>query len=284
MRARLAAPMRVAAWTAALVVVARLLLAPGTDTLWVPVTSFDDLSVWVSETPPADMVIALLRLAALAAVGYLLAATVLAVAARLISVRPLVAAADLLSPAVVRRLATGGSGIGLVVGGAIAGLPAPDLPFGAGGEPVALTAAPAGPDTPSGMATATMARVPAAEAAMTRLDPSTPPSATMTRVPDPVAVPPAAATPPVQAPTASSVPGPAALEVDPTVWVVEPGDSLWSIAEEVTESTDGTPAAERTVTRYWQRLVAANRANLVDPHNPDLIVPGQRLVLPAFVT
>ena len=251
--------------------------------LSVPVTSFDDLSVWVSETPPADMVIALLRLAALAAIVYLLAATVLAVAARLISVRTLVAAADVLTPAVVRRLATGGSGIGLVVGGAIAGLPAHDLPFGAGGEPVALTAAPAGPDTPSGTATATMARVPAAEATMTRVDPSTPPSATMTRVPDPAAVPPVAATPVVHAPTASSVPGPAALEVDPTVWVVEPGDSLWSIAEEVTESTDGTPAAERTVTRYWQRLVAANRDNLVDPDNPDLIVPGQQLVLPAFV-
>lgn len=283
MRSRLAASVRLAAWTAALVVMARLLLAAGSDTLSVPVTSFDDLSVWVSETPPADMVIALLRLAALAAIVYLLAATVLAVAARLISVRTLVAAADVLTPAVVRRLATGGSGIGLVVGGAIAGLPAHDLPFGAGGEPVALTAAPAGPDTPSGTATATMARVPAAEATMTRVDPSTPPSATMTRVPDPAAVPPVAATPVVHAPTASSVPGPAALEVDPTVWVVEPGDSLWSIAEEVTESTDGTPAAERTVTRYWQRLVAANRDNLVDPDNPDLIVPGQQLVLPAFV-
>ncbi len=335
MRSRLIASLRLVVWTGGLVVSARLLLAAGSETLSVPVTSFDDLSVWVSDTPPADMVIAILRVAALAAVAYLLAATVLTVVARLVAVRPLVAAAEVLSPAIVRRLATGGSGIGLVVGGAVAGLPAPDLPFGATSDPVAVTATPAGPESPFAAPTATMSRLPtptatmtpigardplasptaalptraidptaapaapidptvapgasgaaAPEATMTRIDGPAPPSATMTRLPGradapPAAATPAAATPVAHAPTAPTAPAPAAPEVDPTLWIVEHGDSLWSIAEEVATSADGSPAAERTVTRYWQRLVAANRANLVDPHNPDLIVPGQQLVLPA---
>jgi nucleoid-associated protein YgaU len=73
--------------------------------------------------------------------------------------------------------------------------------------------------------------------------------------------------------------------VDPATWVVEPGDSLWSIAEEVVgaEVVAGAGTAvpgERAVARYWRRLVAANRPHLVDPANPDLLVPGQRLVVP----
>jgi len=319
---RLLAVLRLAAWTAGLVLVGRLLLAAGAETLAVPVTSLDDLSVWVSDTPPDDMVIAMLRLAALAAVAYLLAATALAAVAGVVRVRPLVAAADMVSPAIVRRLATGGSGLGLVLGGAVAGLPTPELPFRPTGDPVALTAPPAGPDRALSAPTATMVRMPAATATMTpvgaggasaepidgsgptdlasppsaaaanaaaadadatmiRLDEPAPPSATMTRLPDLGATTPVTATLAANASGAPAAPStPATLDVDPTAWVVEPGDSLWSIAEEVVAPADRTPPAERTVARYWQRLSAANRANLVDPGNPDLLVPGQQLVLP----
>jgi hypothetical protein len=34
------------------------------------------------------------------------------------------------------------------------------------------------------------------------------------------------------------------------------------------------------VGRYWRRLIDTNRDRLVDPGNPDLLVPGQELVLP----
>ena len=53
-----------AVWTAGLVAVTRLLLAAGATSLAVPLASFDDLSAWASETPPADMAMGLLRLAA----------------------------------------------------------------------------------------------------------------------------------------------------------------------------------------------------------------------------
>ena len=33
---------------------------------------------------------------------------------------------------------------------------------------------------------------------------------------------------------------------------------------------------------YWRRLIEANRGRLVDPDDPDLVLPGQRFVLPAL--
>lgn len=286
---------RLAVWTAGLLVVARLLVAAGAESLSVPLTSLDDLSVWLSETPPADMAMALLRLAALGTTGYLLAVTVLAVVARVVRARGLAAAVDWISPGVVRRVVAGGSGIGLALGAVVGSLPSPDL----APSPDHSTVASASPPAGSAPSVATMSRLPDDTATMTRIDGSAPPTATMTRL-DPaiVAVPPPAA-PPVDttpagaaraaygadgdavpaltptAPVASTVP-----EIDPTSWVVEPGDSLWSIAEEVVTPPGGPAPGERVVSRYWRRLVEANRAQLVDPGNADLLVPGQRLVVP----
>lgn len=302
------ATVRLTAWTATLVVALRLLLHAGSASLSIPVRSLDDLDAWLSDTSPADMTIALLRLAALVAVGYLLAATVLTVAARLVRVRGLMAAVDRVSPALVRRIVTGGSGVGLVLGGAVASLPLPDLAASPGTDAVA--SAPAAPPSPASPSVATMARLPGptatmtaitdgataaapdasgAEATMTRVDAPEPPSATMTRLGDTSTPPggdesPVAATPVAHqpgAPTAPTAPVvPAAPEIDPSAWVVEPGDSFWSIAEEVMTAPDGSTPDERTVSRYWQRLIDANRANLVDPDNADLLLPGQRLVVP----
>ncbi len=303
MRRALLATARLTAWTATLVVALRLLLRAGSASLSIPVTSLDDLDLWLSETPPADMTVALLRLGALVAVGYLLAVTILTVVAQAARVRRLKAAVDRVSPAVVRRIVTGGSGVGLVLGGAVASLPLPDLTATPGTDAVASApATPAGAVSPS---VATMARLPGptatmtavtdgavpaapgasgADATMTRVEAPPPPSATMTRVDDASVGPaggdrgPVVATPAAHRPGALTVP--AVPEVDASTWVVEPGDSLWSIAEEVMTAPDGSTPDERTVSRYWQRLIAANRANLIDPDNADLLLPGQRLTVP----
>ena len=58
------------------------------------------------------------------------------------------------------------------------------------------------------------------------------------------------------------------------------GDSFWSLAVEAVAERHGRPPADREVVGYWRRLVAANRAVLVDPANPDLLYPGQKLTLP----
>jgi hypothetical protein len=58
--------------------------------------------------------------------------------------------------------------------------------------------------------------------------------------------------------------------------VVRPGDSLWSIAEGLL----GPAADDVEVTAAWHRL---HRANLSRVDDPDLIRPGQHLVVPARI-
>ena len=61
--------------------------------------------------------------------------------------------------------------------------------------------------------------------------------------------------------------------------VVEVGDSFWSIAVGVLTERAAAPPEDRDVVEYWRRLIDANRSRLIDPANPDLIVPGQAVVL-----
>jgi nucleoid-associated protein YgaU len=79
------------------------------------------------------------------------------------------------------------------------------------------------------------------------------------------------------APPAPPAP-PAQATAEPT-WVVAPGDSFWSIAEDVVADTVGRPPSDGEVTRYWRTLVDRNRDRLVSG-DPDLLHPGQVLALP----
>ena len=105
--------------------------------------------------------------------------------------------------------------------------------------------------------------------------PPAPGTATLRRVVDEPA-----STPPVAEAVGTDVVSspPSRLLVTDSV-VVAHGDSFWSIAEEVVIDRGG-PSDERSIARYWEELIAANRDNLVDAGNPDLIHPGQRLTLP----
>jgi nucleoid-associated protein YgaU len=208
------------------------------------------------------------------ATWYLLGATVLAVVAGLVRADPLTAAVQRVTPGVVRRLATGGGGVGLLVGGAVASLPVPD-----DSPPRTAIVAPAGPETEvatmtrAGPAGPSPGRAPG-RATMTPVD-APPAAATMTRVDLAVGTPAAGPDPPATTTGWSSAPDPSPPAGEATSWVVEPGDSFWSIAEDVVGGE-----RERAVGRYWRTLVEANRSRLVDPDNPDLLVPGQELTLP----
>jgi hypothetical protein len=57
---------------------------------------------------------------------------------------------------------------------------------------------------------------------------------------------------------------------------VAPGEHFWSIAER----TVAERGSSVTVDDYWRLLVEVNRDRLADPDDPDLIYPGQVLVLP----
>ena len=66
-----------------------------------------------------------------------------------------------------------------------------------------------------------------------------------------------------------------------SLWVVEPGDHLWSIASDTLEESWGrSTLSDAEIVGYWRVLIEANRDRLVEPDNPDLILPGQEFVLP----
>ncbi|HEX6420972.1 MAG TPA: LysM domain-containing protein [Acidimicrobiales bacterium] len=281
--------LRLALWTAALPVTARVLLAAGAASPGPPLRSPDRLAAWATRAAPADLAVAVLRLGALAAVGYLLAVTALAAAVRALRLHGAAAAAvHRATPAAVRRIVARGSGVGLVVGGVVGALPVPAPPPAPGAAATVAAPAPLVTGAPAGPAeTATMWRLAGATATMTR-DPA--PDATGAGAPatgppvdpgSPAATVAAAGTPGNGGAAAATATGtPAAPDRDPAIWLVEAGDSFWSIAAEVTSPPGGPPATEHTVRRYWRALVAANRDRLLDPANPDVLRPGQRLVLP----
>lgn len=77
--------------------------------------------------------------------------------------------------------------------------------------------------------------------------------------------------------------GPATSAADATrvvEVVVRPGDHLWSLAAGMLERHLGRPASDAEVTPYWRLVVDSNADRLVAPGDPDLILPGQVLVLP----
>jgi nucleoid-associated protein YgaU len=86
-------------------------------------------------------------------------------------------------------------------------------------------------------------------------------------------------------PTSASAPSAQSASTDqvrPGTWVVKGGESFWSIAEQLAR-TSNQQAAAQTVGSIWTQLIEYNRANLPVPGLPDLLYPGQVLVVPPDV-
>jgi len=212
-------------------------------------SSWSGATRWYASVGPEVAVASLVRVGALGVAVWLFVAT----AAQLLTGvgAPAVVrwAADLIAPRSLQRFVHGLAGFSLSAGLAVAvpsaGIPSLDP---ADGAVLHLIAEP-----PPGTATL-------------RLAPAIAPAVAPPATPVPV--------------TPAAPPAPPAASLADT-FVVEPGDSLWSIAEEVlADGADGRPD-DGAVERYWRRLIEANRHALVDPGNPDLIYAGQVLVLPA---
>ena len=63
--------------------------------------------------------------------------------------------------------------------------------------------------------------------------------------------------------------------------IVTRGESFWSLAEETLQDAWGVQElTDEEIVSYWKPLIAANEDRLIDPGNPDLILPDQELVLP----
>ena len=220
-----------------------------------PLTPVDDLAAWLERTPPEIMAVAFLRLAALAAGWYLAVCTLALALSRPFPRTRVAAAAARATPVVVRRIVSGGGSLGLAAGTLLGALPTATMATSAL-APTPAVALPAAPMQDPGPATATMTR-----------SPRDTPLAVMTRVP-------AEHSPPARAPGPDAAPAP-----PPSSWTVEAGESFWSIASEAVAPAGDEPN-DRQVIGYWRRLVQANHGRLLDPGNPDLLVPGQELLLP----
>ena len=216
----------------------------GTGPLGVPsILEPGDWPAWASSRDAVTIAFALLRLVTLVVAWYLLGVTVVGIAARLVHSARMVRIADTLTVPAVRHVLQSALGAGLAAAALTAGSPdaAPPVP-------------------PPAVAAATL---PAEQIAMTPL------------LDQPIAV------APLRPAVGARPPGaPSSTEPAERHWTVKPGDHFWSIADRVLSEALGRQPSETETRAYWERLIAANRAKLVDAGNPDLIVPGQTFRLP----
>lgn len=192
---------------------------------------------WAEAAPPAMVVAALTRAAAVLGAAYLSAASLLFFVAALVP-----------SAGVVARLVPRGTArlLGAMVGvAAVVGVPA------------AAAEEPSTSDRRATMQPVTISEV--------VVEPA-PTTATMTWVEPAPIVAPASTTPPIaEDPNAPS-----------RTWEVRCGEHFWTIAEATLDQrTDGVGLEQ-----HWRELIELNRAQLPDPSNPDLILPGMLLRLP----
>lgn len=68
--------------------------------------------------------------------------------------------------------------------------------------------------------------------------------------------------------------------VGPGEITVAVGDHFWSLAEDQLTAALGRPPTDSEIVPYWRDLIDANADRLVEPGNPNLIYPGQRLLTP----
>ena len=200
---------------------------------------------WLLHSPTEDLIATAGRLFGLALAWWLLAATVLSVARRIVPGWHRLRAFDALTPRVLRHALDRGLALGL--GASIA--------FG-GMHPAGASAA-RGP---------TRAPVATVTTIATRGDqpvPRAPGTAGVPTVPRP-----RAGNSPVAAPPSNNI----------RAVVVRAGDNLWVIARRALRPGAGAPTANEIVP-YWRRLIAAN-AGTLRSHDPNLIFPGERVVLP----
>lgn len=226
---------------------------------------------WAGARQPVEAAFAVLRLVLVAVSCYLLAATLVASFARLARIGRLVAVTDVVTLPFVRRIVHGAIGVGMVGATVAAGASAASATSGpALARPAVVQVRLAAQVTDPG---------PTAAAPGGGGDAVDRPPPTLRRLdPLPVTdVPPTADPAPLPAPAGDRVGAPATAGIEV---VVDAGDHLWSLAEGALEAAWGRAPSDAEVVGYWEQVIEANRARLADSANPDLVFPGQSLVLP----
>lgn len=200
-------------------------------------TSVDTAEVarWARTVGVATVVFTGLRAVAVALFGWCALTWAVGVIARRARRPRMVAVVDRVSPRVVRHLAEAVAGLGIVVAGLS---PAVGAGAAASGPTAAVAMVDLGP---------VMTDLGAVETVV-------PPSPTTT-LPAPA----------MTTEEASSAP----------TWTIEPGDTLWHVAEVVVSESLGRPADTVEVARRLGELVTLNADRLAVPDDPALVFPGQ---------
>lgn len=247
---------RAVAWVAALGAAATVLRWTGRGALAAPsLTAPGRWADWLEARDPIVAAFGILRLVALGGLWYLAIVTLVGALLRMVGAASLVRVTDRLTIGPVRRMLAGTMSLGLAASGVLA------------------VAAPA-------------FRAPVS-AATQAFDPST--TSTSTVPTSTTAVAPATVTmhrlgplESAQPPAVASAPEIAKATASPAdQWTVKPGECFWSIADSVLADRWGRPATDAEIIPYWHRLIDANRHQLVQRDNPDLVLPGQVFAVPA---
>jgi LysM repeat protein len=259
----------VVGWIAVLVLGVGAGHALGAGVLAVPGVEVAAWRAWSVTTDPLVAVMALLRVVALTVGWYLLVTTALGVAARMLHAVRLVHLADRISAPFVRRILQRGMGV-MVATALVTSVSA--APAQAAAPPQAVLLGERTTVTMRGVTPSL--EDPVADAA----GEPTPPWQRFLRSSEPVAADPAGPESAVPEPVA---PRQAALDVADQTHTVRAGESLWRIAETQLAAVLGRAPGDTEIVPYWRDLIERNRDRLVVPDDPDLIVPGQELLLPA---
>lgn len=212
------------------------------------------LSVWARDHDPVTIALVLFRLLMLAVAYHLAATTAIGLAGRIMHLPSWMAAAEYWTLPPLRSTWGRLAGLGLTAAAAIS----PQLPAATAASRPTATVRIVDPAPDHGT-----------RAALRVAEPG-PGSGTATlRVIDGADSSPSE---PANAPTERTMPAEPAV----VTHVVAPGDHLWAIAEAHLTDHLGRQPSDAEVVPYWRNLIAANP----QVANPDLIFPGQSLVVP----
>jgi LysM repeat protein len=277
-------------WFASLLLGVALFHAMGSGPLSPPpLRDPSSWQAWAEAREPLTAVVAVLRLLVLALAWYLVGVTTIGMASRLTRVARLVRIADALTVPVVRRLLQGALGVGLATAmvGAVTPAAAPTS--------TALVASLEADPAPRQAGDTSRPTTSEDEVRLVRDDHDEVRMVAAGDVDDvrmvgtdrddddalPVPLQLLEADEPANAVGEVSMRRVVDEPADtPASYQVAAGDSLWTIAAHTLEAARGLPPTEAELHGYWGSLIEVNRARLADPANPDLIFPGQSLVLP----
>jgi hypothetical protein len=229
----------------------------GAGDLGAPPLSLDGAATWLDDHDIAVVAFALLRVLALGCGWYLLSVTAVGGAARYLHLPRITSLAERLTVPFARGLLGSMAALGVMAGPAAVPPHSPDVMVELSADQTSTTVG--------------------AETELTD-------QATLHLLSD-VAEP---GPPTSSAPAGvSTVPAAVAPIPDPdhqNTWVVQRGESFWSIAEDHLADVAGHDITERDVGSYWRQLIELNRSRLANPNDADLLFAGQVLELPAVAS